>query len=68
VAKEFQIIHGLRSVITLEDDYEGSANDYEPWSDDDFEPWLEEDEDDWEEIYGDEREKPKTYAAVLKEK
>lgn len=64
------MIRGVRGVITLEDDHEddSSADDCERWSEDDFEHWLEEGEDDWEEIYGDEREKPKTYAAVLKEK
>ena len=70
VGREFAMIRGLRGVIALEDNHDddGSADDYELWSEDDLQQWLEEDEDDWEELYIEEHEKPRTYAAVLKEK
>ncbi|KAF8233664.1 hypothetical protein L208DRAFT_1395398 [Tricholoma matsutake] len=72
VTKGFEIIQRVRDVITLEDDDDdcGSVNDDEGWSEDDLAQWREEDEDDyeWEELYRDEREKPKTYVAALKEK
>ena len=62
------MIHGVRGVITLKDDYDydGSTTDYEVWSEiGDLEYYQEEGDDDWEELYEEEREKRKSYAAVL---
>ena len=63
------MIRRVRGVIALEDDHDdhGLADEYEQWPEDDLQRWLEDDED-WEELYRDDHEKPRTYAAVLKEK
>lgn len=69
-AKGFEMIDGVRGVITLEDDCgcDGPATDNEVWSEvGDLEYYEEESDDDWEELYKDEHEK-RSYAAVLKEK
>jgi hypothetical protein len=63
VAKEFEVVQGVRRVSELED----CDRESEQWFEEDYEQWLE-DDDEWEEIYDYDEEKRKSYAAVLKER
>lgn len=68
IAKEFEVVRGLRRTIVLDDSVDGQS---EQWSEDEYELSLMGDEDDeWEEIYDDGRgmSEHMSYAEVLKER